>query len=257
MAFATVNGTTLYYEERGKGLPLLFVHGRYGNHACWYEQVAYFSRRYRVITLDLRGYGMSPDPAGLGPAAFAADLLAIVDCLRAEKVAIVAQSLGGNACLEFAVKHPERVTALIMAGTVGGVSTGERAATARNGSAPAPDSLLDRMFSRTFLEQQSGKAQLFMELLSFNSFAGEVAGGASRPEVMTLDTVSELSAKVPMFFLVGERDAVQPRDVVSPFVARLPGARFAMLPGAGHSAYFEQPESFNKELESFLASVLA
>src|SRR3989304_5741895 len=81
MATAAVNGAQLYYEEHGTGFPLVLAHGAGGNHLSWWQQVPAFSREYRCITFDHRGWGLSLDGQEPGPAAFVDDLRGLLDHL--------------------------------------------------------------------------------------------------------------------------------------------------------------------------------
>ncbi len=121
MPTAEVSGVSLYYEEHGKGLPVVFAHGAGGNHLSWWQQVPVFSRKYRCVTFDHRGWGFSPDGQDAGPAAFVEDLRGLLDHLGIERAALVAQSMGGLTCLGFTIACPERVSALVMGNTFAGM----------------------------------------------------------------------------------------------------------------------------------------
>ena len=113
MPIAKINGINLYHEVHGSGPALVFLHGSGGNHAIWWQQVRYFSRRYKVVTLDLRGFGRSDDIAG-GPDCldFPADVIGLLDHLKIDKAAVVGQSIGGTSCLRLAAKYPSRISAV-------------------------------------------------------------------------------------------------------------------------------------------------
>ena len=94
-----VNGIDLYYEVHGDGPAIVFAHGAGGNHLSWWQQVPVFTRQYRCVTFDHRGFGQSPDiPNGPGSQAFVEDLNQLLDHLKIEHVALVAQSMGGRTC---------------------------------------------------------------------------------------------------------------------------------------------------------------
>ena len=114
MPKAPVNGIELYYESHGSGPAIVFAHGRGGNHISWWQQVARFSGEYRCITFDHRGWGQSIAEYG-SPLRenFAADLVALLDYLGVEETFLVAQSMGGFCCLEFALAYPERTLGLV------------------------------------------------------------------------------------------------------------------------------------------------
>src|SRR5712692_9614848 len=114
---------SLYYERVGAGPALVFLHGMGGNHLSWWQQVPYFMRWYECITVDQRGFGLSPDPEDRFNAAHADDLNALLDHLKIEKAVLVGQSMGGWTIVGAALKRPDRVAAMVMAGTFGGIYT--------------------------------------------------------------------------------------------------------------------------------------
>src|SRR3546814_9684695 len=85
----------------------------------WGQQVPVFREAYRCVAIDHRGFGRSEDTTGEGVARFIDDLEALVDHLGVERFSIVAQSMGGRASLGYAVRHLDRVRALVMADTGG------------------------------------------------------------------------------------------------------------------------------------------
>ena len=121
MATAAVNGAQFYYEEHGTGFPLVLAHGAGGNHLSWWQQVPAFSREYRCITFDHRGWGLSLDGQDAGPAAFVDDLRGLLDHLGIQETFLVGQSMGGLTCLGFTLACPERARGLVMANTFAGI----------------------------------------------------------------------------------------------------------------------------------------
>ncbi|MGH7248867.1 MAG: alpha/beta fold hydrolase, partial [Pseudomonadota bacterium] len=77
-----LDGVSLYYERAGGGPALVFLHGLGGNHLSWWQQVPYFMRGYECITVDQRGFGLSPDRAGSFVDAHPSDLNALLDHLK-------------------------------------------------------------------------------------------------------------------------------------------------------------------------------
>src|SRR5262245_66237067 len=104
----------LYYETEGQGPALIFAHGLGGNHLSWWQQVPYFRERYTCITFDHPGFLHSEVAAGVS---FVDSLAGLLDALGYDRVSLVAQSMGGLACLGFTLRHPERVDSLVMADT--------------------------------------------------------------------------------------------------------------------------------------------
>ena len=117
MPVAEINGIELVYEEQGEGPGLVFLHGAAGNHISWWQQLPAFRDRFRCISIDHRGFGRSTDPQGESAARFVDDIEALLDALGIERTALVSQSMGGRTALGFAVRHPQRVSALVLADT--------------------------------------------------------------------------------------------------------------------------------------------
>src|SRR5918999_649336 len=126
MPSLTTGGARLYYETHGSGPAIVFAHGAGGNHLSWWHQVPHFRDRYTCVIFDHRGFGQSLDdrPPEERPR-FDEDLAALIDHLGLEDVRLVAQSMGGWTCLGYTVTHPERVRALVMADTAGGLTSPE------------------------------------------------------------------------------------------------------------------------------------
>ena len=123
MPIARVNGIKLYYEEAGTGSPLIWVHGFGCGIRSWDPQVERLSNSCRVITYDVRGFGISDAPesaAAYSQAISVADLAALIEHLGIERAVIGGLSMGGNIALNFAIAHPQRVSALIIADTGAG-----------------------------------------------------------------------------------------------------------------------------------------
>src|SRR4051812_33556117 len=99
MPYATVSdGVRLYYEERGKGEPLVLISGQGSDHTTW-DMVRYdFARKYRTITFDHRGTGLSDKPTEppYTTRGFAADIIALLDYLKIERALFYGVSMGGR-----------------------------------------------------------------------------------------------------------------------------------------------------------------
>jgi pimeloyl-ACP methyl ester carboxylesterase len=261
MPLAQVNGIDFYYEAQGEGPAVVFAHGAGGNHASWFQQVPFFARTYRVITFDHRGFGQSADTNGLGRGSFVDDLRALLDGLGIEKASLVAQSMGGATALGFAVKYPQRVQALVMADTLGGVPLpGELGEAQRRVQAATRDlPQLDRVVSKSLPARDPAKAQLYLQIASFNPDNATrltPSPGAVAPAPISITDVASTARKLPVLFLVGSDDVLQPPAIVRAAAGMVPGAQFTLVPDSGHSVYFEQPDVFNFEVGRFLASAL-
>jgi pimeloyl-ACP methyl ester carboxylesterase len=118
MPTTKANGIELYYEVHGEGPPLLLIMGLGANATAWYRQIPVLSERYRVIAFDNRGAGRSEKP--LEPYSIpqmADDAAALMDTLGISTSHVFGMSLGGMIAQEYALRHPERVQALVLGGT--------------------------------------------------------------------------------------------------------------------------------------------
>ena len=108
---------TLHYQEKGKGMPLILLHGNGEDGTYFVHQIAYFSKQYRVIAVDTRGHGKTP--RGTAPFTieqFADDLYDFMEMMEIPEAVILGFSDGANIAMEFVMKYPERVKALILNG---------------------------------------------------------------------------------------------------------------------------------------------
>ncbi|MGH7988293.1 MAG: alpha/beta fold hydrolase [Candidatus Binataceae bacterium] len=254
MPLARINGIELYYETHGGGPALVLAHGAGGNHLSWWQQVPALSQRFRCVTFDHRGFGYSGDVAdGPGPNAFADDLLALLDHLEIEKAALAGQSMGGWTVLGFASAHPERVSALVLCDTFGGMDDPDviRAqGKLRENVSGSLSIVLARAYAAEFPKREPPRCFLYQQISGINLHVAPnliQVMGALRHSVEPI-----VSKRIPTMLIVGEEDVLTPANVMELMARRLPHARFVKVAGAGHSVYFERPDEFNRLLIDFL-----
>jgi 3-oxoadipate enol-lactonase len=248
MPFLKTGEAALYYETHGSGPPIVFAHGAGGNHLSWWQQVPFFSSRYTCVTFDHRGFGQSADPRP--PAerpSFEDDLAALVDHLGYSQVRLVAQSMGGWTALAYTVQHPERVAALVMADTAGGLTSPEvdaarTAARERIGSVP----LLEGALSPGFRQRSPAGAFLYRSIQALNPPRDD---GFRTRSVVTAEQVRTLH--VPVLFIEGDVDVLIPPEVIRAAQPLFASAHIARVEDAGHSVYFEKPVEFNRLVDAF------
>lgn len=261
--FLERDGERIYYEVNGDGPPgedppLVLSHGAGGNHAIWYQQVAHFARQRKVVSWDHRGFGRSSDAgARSGPDVAVDDLRALLDHLALDRVDLVGQSMGGWTSLGFALASPERVRRLVLADTLGGISTSViRELLARAlGDAPGapPADALGRhpALDDGFAERDPERAHLYQMLGAF----GEPDLARILPLLMKTRRSSDdlRGLNLPVLFVVGATDRLFPPKIVRKAAAMLTGARVVEIPGCGHSPYFEDAPAWNAAVGEFLA----
>jgi 3-oxoadipate enol-lactonase len=245
----------LYYEDSGGNKPaMLFLHGAGGNHLSWWQQVPAFVTDYRCVTVDQRSFGQSPDvPHGPGCAALASDALALLDHLRLERAALVAQSMGGWAAVGLAVQQPHRCWAIVLANTVGGLTDPDISALRQElvATRPArPPVLWQGALGATFQKHDPVKTFLYAQISGLSA----PRPAAFREQLQNITTPVERYAAcgIPTLFITSDEDMLIWPEVSELVQSRVPGSRLRRVPAAGHSVYFEQPEVFNREVGAFL-----
>ena len=254
MPKAPVNGIELYYESHGSGPAIVFAHGRGGNHISWWQQVARFSGEYRCITFDHRGWGQSYAEYGSSLREnFAADLVALLDYLGIEETFLVAQSMGGFCCLEFALAHPERTLGLVLGDTTGGVAT--QGVLTELAKTNPPDGVA-RSLAAGFIAEQPALTFLYQQIQGLNPERGEdgVISGFRREDGR--QEADFFGWQTPTLLIVGDQDAIFPPSVIAEAQKTIPGSRMEVVAGAAHSTHFEKADEFNALLFGFLTGVL-
>ncbi|GIW43196.1 MAG: alpha/beta hydrolase [Candidatus Binatia bacterium] len=263
MPFFSHRSARLYYEVHGPPLGeatvLVWAHGAGGNHLSWWQQIPEFSKRYTCVTFDHRGFGLSrEDERSPGGAAFVGDLQALLDHLGVDKAVLVGQSMGGWTSLGFAVQHPQRVQALVLTDTHGGL-TSEAISSAW---ARAFHRLKEGSFSyhpaagARMARDQPWKYFLYLQISGLNSEhsveeLGELLAAAASPTPEDIRKV-----ECPVLLVWGEEDEVIPLEVGRVAASYFARGQIQTIPEAGHSAYFERPEKFNSVIWDFLRATI-
>jgi len=109
------DGGALAWESAAEGPAVVFLHPGLWDDRVWDEQFGVFSRTYRVLRFDFRGYGRSSRPEPGRPYSHVDDLAAVMDAASVERAALVGCSMGGSTAIDFALEYPSRVSALVLA----------------------------------------------------------------------------------------------------------------------------------------------
>jgi pimeloyl-ACP methyl ester carboxylesterase len=261
---ADANGATLYYEVAGEGGPLVLVHAGIADGRMWDAQVDTFSRRYRVIRPDMRGFGRSPMVAG--PYSHHADLRALLDALEVGRAAFVGCSMGGATVIDFALENPERVEALVLVGSaVGGFEFDEEppkewdelVAADEAGDLERVSELEVRMWvdgpRRGPDAVDPGVRDLVreMNLIALKNEALQL-GEELEPHTPSATRLSQIQA--PTLVLVGDEDRPRTLAAADLLERDLPNARKTVVPGTAHLPNMERPQEFNRLVLDFLES---
>jgi len=266
----TDDGVELFYEEVGEGEPLVFVHEFAGDHRSWEPQMRYFSRRFRCIAYNARGYPPSsmPTPDAFSQDRARLDLLAVLDGLGIDQAHVCGLSMGGFATLHFGLHHPERARSLVVAGCGYGAEKDQRERfaveverTAQFIESSTPDHFADRYGigpGRTQFQAKDPRGwQEFRDQLAEHSLAGSAATmrGVQKLRPSLFDLEDRLALlEVPTLVLTGDEDA--PCVAPSVYLKRtIRSAALVVVPNSGHTVNLEEPDAFNRAVDDFLHQV--
>ena len=253
MPFARRGDSNLYFEVLGDGPALVLSHGVGGNHASWFPQIAALSARYRLVTWDHRGFGLSTDAEGIGRAGFVDDLEAVMDAVGVRRGVLVGQSMGGGTSLAFTCAHPDRVAGLVMADSLAQAElpTTLAARLAANAAKTAELSQVERVLGSTFQREHPAGTILYGQIASFNATNLRTLRG----QMPSFSAGALEATKVSTLFVVGDEDVLFPPWAVRGYQNLVEGSRYVELARTGHSAFFERPDAFNAALEAWLEDI--
>ncbi len=265
---ADVGNGRIYYEMAGNGDPLVLCHAGFVDSGMWDGQWADFSRHYRVIRFDMRGYGKS-DPVP-GPISRRKDLENLLDQLGIQRAVLLGCSMGGSIVLDFALDHPERVDGLVL---VSAVPSGFQ----MQGSPPPNLLKMISAMQQGDLEQVS---ELQLRLWVDGPFrrpeqvdprvrrrAAEMNripvehGTWAKVDANPIDSLNPPAVErlgqvhVPTLIVVGALDDPEILRAADLMEQGIRGARKAVIPGAAHVPNMEKPEEFNRVVLEFLRDV--
>ena len=267
-----INGVSLHVEETGSGESIVFVHEFGGDARSWQPQVEHFSRHYRCVVYNARGYPPSDVPEDerlYGQQLSTADLKGVLDALDIEQAFVVGLSMGAYTGLMLTVQHPERVRALVFASGGSGAYPETRTRFLVDTNAVAEKMLRANSVDAAGISSGPSRVQLqnknqtvweqFAAHLSEHSAVGSAYTlrhvQAERPSLYDLTT--ELGAvTTPTLLVVGDEDE-SCLDVNLYLKRTMPYAGLSIFPKSGHLLNLEEPERFNALIDEFFQTVKA
>ncbi|MGH9684819.1 MAG: alpha/beta fold hydrolase [Candidatus Acidiferrales bacterium] len=256
--FVPVSGSKLYYEAAGLGLPVVLVHGGQMDSRMWDEQFALFSKHYRVIRYDVRGFGKSP--ASTNVYADEDDLAALLKFLHADKAVIIGLSLGGRIAIDFALTYPEMTYAIIpVAPGLSGFNFSSDPTfmeSWRAAQAGDWDKVTDLWLQSGYMTpaMKNPKIALHLRQLAREN-AHENLDNYLLEKVLYPPAIGRLrEIKSPVLVIVGNLDVPDIQEISGLLRARIPRVKEIVIENSGHIVNMEQPEQFNRAVLDFLDS---
>ncbi|RYJ13550.1 alpha/beta fold hydrolase [Halogeometricum borinquense] len=271
MPTVRTNNIETYYERRGAGPPVVFVHAALLDHSMWDEQVAALSDDYTTVTYDVRGHGKTDgsDDAVYTMDRYAADLHDLFEALDLEQPVVCGLSLGGMIAQTYAAAHPGRIRGLVLADTF---------------SPPIRtrgEWFLRRVVLNALIPpvrllgiERVEKANVWLTDRFFGGAGGDYESverlRESGPKMDTKEvtkvirsitrfheTTVELGAiTVPTLVLYGENELPYVKQHAAAFGATFPVAELDEIPDAGHASNLDNPAYFSAALRTFFTRTL-
>ena len=265
---STTGNGRIYYEERGKGEPILLLHGHSLDCRMWDEQFKAFAKHHRTIRLDFRGYGRSSEQREDLPMTHADDVITLMDSLSIRKAHVVGLSMGAFVAGDLLAMYPERLLTCTMAS--GGIRSSEGPHTPVS---PAERTERLRKISEVYQQGVDNmKRQWTEQLMASGGTQRErmrkpltrmvqawTAWQATHVEVRLYygkeawQRLQEQENDVPTLCIRGENELKgkkgEPREL-----RYLKNGRYVVIPDCGHMLNMERPKEFNRTVLDFINS---
>jgi 3-oxoadipate enol-lactonase len=260
MPLLDIGDIKLNYQIAGEGDPLLLIHGLGSSGGDWELQVYYFSSRYKVITFDLRGHGMSGKPPGpYSVKLFAEDSARMLSSLGCSPAHILGVSLGGMVGFQMGIDHPEAVRSLVIVNSTPDL---------------VPRNLKDRLWiwqrylvikllgmrklgemlgNRFFPKPEQGELrEIFIERWAENHKPSYLEAMKAVVGWSVYNQLGEIKAPT---LVIGSDGDYFPTEHKEDYVKRIPRGRLEIVKEARHALPAEKPGEFNRLVDDFLTTL--
>jgi 3-oxoadipate enol-lactonase len=262
------DGGALAWESAGEGPDVVFLHPGLWDGRVWDEQFGVFSRTYRVLRFDFRGYGRSSRPEPGRSYSHVDDLEAVMDAASVERTALVGCSMGGSTAIDFALEYPSRVSALVLASS--GMNafddrlTPEEEAELELLDAPVAEAMEAgdieraerarlRIWAPLGMEDEAGRRISEIAFDNIHEMTMDETGrrDISPPAIERLEQI-----EAPTLVLPADNDPLVFRRLSAILAERIPDARLVQIPETDHVVNMRRAAEFNRVVLGFLGEVL-
>jgi 3-oxoadipate enol-lactonase len=258
MSFVQNQGAKLYWDEQGRGEPVLLIMGLGYPSCLWHRTRPMLAQDFRTVALDNRGVGLSDVPPGpYSISTMASDAAAVLDAAGVSSAHIFGVSMGGMVAQEFALQYPARTRSLILGCTSPGGPLAVRAERkvsdilmARGMSLEqAREAILPYIYDAdTPREKIEEDVSLRRQCLpSVEGYSAQLQG------ILAWEAYSRIAQiTAPTLVIHGKSDALVPPGNGELIAARIPGAKLVLLDHASHLFLTDQTEAAHNHIREFL-----
>lgn len=258
-----INGIEIAYELRGgSGAPIVMIHGAQGDQTMFAGMAAAFANRFRVLTFDQRGSGLSDKPdLEYSIAMLADDTAALMDHVGFSAAHVIGVSMGGTIAQELMLRHPHKVLSVVLGCTtpggpnsvrLSGGALAEAYSTRPMSAEERGKALAEAAFTKGYLERHPEIVKGMIEARR-NRPLDESALGRRMNAIRDFDAYDRLARiKCPTLVITGKNDALVPWENSRILAERIAGAKLVVLEPAGHCFWLEQPEQSAEAIGTFI-----
>ncbi|MEH7180446.1 alpha/beta fold hydrolase [Neobacillus vireti] len=256
-----LNGKSVCYNEKGKGSPIVLLHGFCGSNGYWDNILSKLSENYRVIALDLPGHGESANLEGDVSIEDIADHIKdVLDYLNVAQVTMFGHSLGGYIALAFAEKYSQMVNGFSLIHSTAypdseEAKKGREAGVEKVRQEGVPafiDGLIPKLFSPDNIEKNQNEITTAKEIGYTTSPKGVMKTLIAMKNRPDRNSVLE-RAEIPVLLIAGEKDQIIPSEKT--FSVSKSNIKHVLLKDSGHMSMYENPSELAKKMIEFLSTV--
>lgn len=249
---AKIKDIEMYYEETGKGVPLVLIHGMGGDTTAWSHLIPELSKEVRCIAVDLRGHGKSDKPdMPYTQDLFAEDVATLLDKLRVDQAYICGSSMGGFVALKMALNHPQKVKGLILIDTATHMPPKSLEVATRLGKIFMEKGLdayfeaeVKEIFHPMFVRRHKDAVKAFIDSKKTRdpAIAMRIQQGNMKSPIAMDKAIKNI--KIPTLIIHGKEDTVVPFRESELMHKKIPNSEIAIIPFTGHAAILERKDFF-------------
>ena len=261
--FAEISGSKIFFENKGKGEPLVFIHGGLSDNRFWDEQFVYFSDYFKVFRYDVKGFGQSDPP--IEPFSAHQDLNDLLDFWSVDKAHVLGLSMGGGIALDFCLEYPNRMKSLILAApSLGGFPYSEElmqkgldliTLSMERGGEEAFRMLFEDPYWEYTVPPRSRKAARDKMKMMTRKFFEVLRWDMNLMQPLSPPAIGRLAEiDIPTLVIAAGLDHSDNLKVIDRLASGIKGSKKVVIPDVGHMMNLEAPQQFNQIVYDFLTS---